>query len=602
MNRVAAALNPGRFPFFPGRLPGFSAMRTAVVFLTLLAAGASTPVPAQERAIEIASFHSAVHVRADGNVDVTETLRVRFTGSWNGIVRAIPVEYATGYGANYTLLLDMRSIEDEAGSKLRNEESRAGRNREFKIWVPGAQDAERTVILRYRVRNGLRFFDEHDELYWNVTGTETEFTVERASARVILPEGVSGIRSTAFTGVEGSVERAVDIREAAGVLEFVATRPLGFREGLTVVVGWNPGIVKRPSHAELITRFLASNVILLVPVLAFFVMLSVWRRHGRDPELGPIAVQYEPPDGLTPAEAGTIVDNSPDMRDITATIVDLAVRKYIVIEEVEEAQLLGLFSSRGFAFRRTRPPEDWQALKTHERKLLDALFDGRSRDRVTTSELENEFYRDLPGISAVLSNALVRDGHYLHHPSHVRLLYAGMAAAAGALVGFGGSALLRMLFGQPSNAAAIAGVLTGLVIAGFGLIMPARTMRGARVLAALRGFEEFLQRVEADRFERIVRTPELFEKFLPFAMAFGVEKKWANAFDDIYQTPPDWYHGRRNDRFLAHVFVSDLGRMAGVTSTAMTKAPRSSSSSGSSGFSGGGFSGGGFGGGGVRGF
>jgi uncharacterized membrane protein YgcG len=577
--------------------------RNASLLIIAFLLDPATPGLAQERSIELASFHSDLLVRPDGTLDVTEKLQVRFTGSWNGIVRSIPVEYATGYGANYTLRLDVRGIEDDRGNKLRVEESRAGRNREFKIWVPDASDAVRSVVLRYRVKNGLRFFDEHDELYWNVTGNDTEFATHTASARVVLPDGVSGVRSTGFTGVEGSVEKAVDIREAAGVVEFRTTRPLGFREGLTVVVGWNPGIVARPSQSDKIIQFLLSNAILVLPLIAGFVMFGLWRRHGRDPELGPIAVQYEPPDGLSPAEAGTIIDNSPDMRDVTATIVDLAVRKYVVIEEVEEQQLFGLLSNKSFAFISKRPREDWQELKPHERKLLDALFDGRHRDRVTTSELENQFYLDLPEIQSVLNQTLVSGGHYLHHPNQVRLLFLGIAVAAGLAIGIGGSVLLEKLLGQPSSAAPVAGVLTGLVIAAFGLIMPARTERGTRTLASLRGFEEFLQRVEGDRFERVVPTPELFERFLPYAMAFGVEKNWARAFDDIYQTPPDWYHGRRGDRFFAHVLVSDLSRMAGTTSSAMTKAPRSSGgSSGSSGFGGGGFSGGGFGGGGTRGF
>jgi uncharacterized membrane protein len=99
----------------------------------------------------------------------------------------------------------------------------------------------------------------------------------------------------------------------------------------------------------------------------------------------------------------------------------------------------------------------------------------------------------------------------------------------------------------------------------------------------------------------MIKTPELFEKYLPYAMAFGVERSWARAFDDIYQSPPDWYRGNDFGGFRAHSFTNSLSRMSSVTGAAMATAPRSGS--GSSGFGGGGgFSGGGFGGGGVGGF
>jgi uncharacterized membrane protein len=162
------------------------------------------------------------------------------------------------------------------------------------------------------------------------------------------------------------------------------------------------------------------------------------------------------------------------------------------------------------------------------------------------------------------------------------------------------------VLGQQPPQAILAGALTTIVIAGFGLVMPARTVRGARAIEELLGFEEFLRRVEKDRFERVVRTPEMFERFLPYAMAFGVEDSWARAFDDIYREPPDWYRGTSVHAFRSQLFATNMARMATVTSSAMTAAPRSSASS--SGFGGGsfggggGFSGGGFGGGRVGGF
>ncbi|MGH7503723.1 MAG: DUF2207 domain-containing protein [Longimicrobiales bacterium] len=564
--------------------------------------GTASPVAAQ-RTLTIERFAADMHVRTNGDVQVSETITVRFTGSWNGIFRTIPVEYRTDQGANYTLQLGMQRITDDAGNELEVETSRDGRNRVFKIWVPGAQDATRTVVLQYVVRNGLRFFEEHDELYWNVTGDETEFEIVSAGANVYLPAEATGIRATAYTGVYGSVDRDVSIDTAGNLIRFDATRPLGFREGLTIVVGWNPGVVERPTSTDRIRDFLLSNFILGVPVLALVGMFALWRSRGRDPELRPITPRYEPPSGFVPAEAGTLIDASPDMRDVTATLVDLAVRGFIRIEETDEKQFFGLLSNQVFTFHLVRGREEWAGLREFERELLDALFKGSKRV-VNTEDLENSFYKDLPGIRSKLSQSLVEGGHYLRHPNRVRIVFGVLAFVAGFGVAFAGSTILVGLLGQQPGPAVIAGVLTGLVVFVFGMIMPARTPEGTRRLEEILGFREFLERVEQDRFERIIKTPEMFESFLPFAMAFGVEKNWARAFDDIYRTPPDWYHGRSPHGFMAHAFTGNLGRMAAVTSTAMRVAPRSSS--GSSGFSsgggGGGFSGGGFGGGGVGGF
>jgi uncharacterized membrane protein len=159
--------------------------------------------------------------------------------------------------------------------------------------------------------------------------------------------------------------------------------------------------------------------------------------------------------------------------------------------------------------------------------------------------------------------------------------------------------MLSGLLGVQMQAFVVAGILSAASIIGFGWFMPARTISGARALAGVLGFEEFLGRVEADRFERMVKTPELFEKYLPFAMALGVEKRWVAAFDDICKRPPEWYRGGDFTGFRASQFVSNMNRMTTAAATAMASAPRSS---GGSGFGGGGSSGGGGGGGGGGGF
>jgi uncharacterized membrane protein len=452
------------------------------------------------------------------------------------------------------------------------------------------------VVIEYRVRNALLFEDEYDELYWNATGDEWPVAIESASASVWLPEGVSGVRAQAFTGGYGSREQAARVAIDGRRITVRASRPLGFREGLTVDVAWDPGVVDRPTVLDKAGFFIRSNLVLLFPGLVFFLLYGIWRRRGRDPEIGSISPQYEPPAGLTPAELGTLIDSSADMRDVTATIVDLAVRGYVSIEETEKKQLFGLFSEKEFGFTLER---DWQgddSLKPHERRLLDALFDGGSRRRVDLSDLQNEFYRVLPGIKDRVFGHLMKRHYYTQRPDKVKQAWIG-GGIAFSIASFVGLGVLSANFGLSFVALLIAGALTLGTVVFFGNIMPARTVTGTRALEQVLGFEEFLNRVEEDRFKRMITGPEQFERFLPFAMALGVEKKWAGAFADIYREPPSWYHGGDMRGFHPSLFVAELSDMSTRSAAAMTSSPRSQGGSGFSG-GGGGFSGGGFGGGG----
>ncbi|CAN5661170.1 DUF2207 domain-containing protein [soil metagenome] len=573
-------------------------MFRATFALLICACVFGTPVAAAERRIEFRELVSSIVVLRDGSIRVTERLTVHFEGEWNGVYRTIPVEYLTNQQLRYRLRLDVVSVTDDAGTELRHDVANEGPNRKIRIWVPGANNATRTVVLTYASPNALRFFDEHDELYWNVTGDAWDFPIQRTRAEVVLPDGVTGVRSASFAGPAGSSQPGTAAQQIGNALYFETDQPLGYRDGLTIVVGWNPGVVHRPTATQKAGALVAANSILLLPLIAFFAMLGLWRRFGRDPDAGSIYVRYEPPPDMTPAEAGTLIDDRPDLRDITATLVDLAVRGYAEINEQQSEQLFGLIKTRDYEIVLLQA-ERWPALKPHERALLQALSVHAHNDRVLLSELQNEFYKHLPAIRKHLNRTLIDGGHYRRHPNHVRAMWIVIAIVTTFAVAMAGGALALRYHISPV-ASVIASALTFLVMAVFGLLMPRRTALGAQTHAWLRGFQEFLDRVEKDRLQRIDTTAATFEKYLPYAMAFGVEKNWARAFQDMATTPPSWYHGAQNGPFRTSMFVADLGRMTGAAGSAMSSAPRSSGS-GSSGFSGG-SSGGGFGGGGGGGF
>jgi hypothetical protein len=594
----AAGLKPGP----PKRIGNYrqSALHKLfrrVCVLALL--GIALAASASARQLKIEKFSAEIFVQPDSTLDVTETIEANFIGVWHGLNRAIPVEYVTPQEFNYSLLVKFEGATDAAGQPLKVESSREGHYLKWKIYVDDATDVVRTIHLHYQVRNALKFFEDHDELYWNVTGDESEVPIDNASAQILLPPGVTGIRTNEFTGSYRSRGQDADVTASENTVEVSMLRPLSFREGLTIVVGWDKGFVKEPGTSVLIGQFLDSNWPIFLPIPVFLFMFWLWLTRGRDPRVGPVAVQYAPPEGMSPAEAGTLVDEDAAMRDITATIVDLAVRGYIVIEEKEKSQMLGLLHNKDYVFHLKKGLQEWTGLKGHELALLAGIFSNGAQTEVELSSLQNVFYKNLPGIKNNIFDELMEHGYFQHRPDYVRSGYVGGGIAAGVLFSFLGTAMSQKL-GMAPAPFIVAAILSAGIIAGFGWFMPARTADGTKALAGVLGFEDFLSHVEAGRMDRISQTPETFEKFLPFAMALGVEKKWVGAFQNIYSQPPSWYQGGYyNGGFYPIMFVNSLDNMTMRASSVMASAPRSS---GGSGFGGGGFSGGGMGGGSVGGF
>ena len=565
-------------------------------FLILLALAA--PAFAKERHLK--KFFSEIVVLPSGSVDVTENITFQFVGGpWHGINRYIPVEYSGPRGLNYTLFLDVKGVTDETGAKLRFETSRERHYLNLKIFIPDADNSTRTVSINYTVSDALKFFDDHDELYWNVTGDEWSIPIESAGAHIVLPEGASNLRAKAFTGAYRSTGRDAVV-ETSGTGVDVQTRdPLPLHEGLTVAVAFDKGAVREPTAFSRLSLYLRSNWPLFLPIAAFFLMFWWWWTRGRDPRLRPIAAQYQPPDNLTPGEVGTLIDNSVDMRDITASIVDLAVRGFLVIEEKQKDQLLGLTHTKDYVFHLKKSRAEWNSLKPHEQELLDGLFSGgNAGDAVPLDALHNTFYANIPGIKNQIFASLMDHSYYTHRPDTVRAAYVGFGVVIGVIL-IGGGVWLSNHSGMAPFPFIVAGLLTGAIVCGFGWFMPARTQAGVRALEGVLGFEDFLAHVESDRFNRTIKTPEMFEKFLPFAMALGVEKNWSKAFQGIYTQPPQWYQGSYGPNFYPYMFANDLNSMSSMAGDVMTSAPRSAEGSAFSGDSGGGGSeGGGFGGGG----
>ncbi|MDX1648887.1 MAG: DUF2207 domain-containing protein, partial [Myxococcota bacterium] len=363
----------------------------ALAGLALLAAGA--PAGAER----LLRFETQLRLAADGSFEVAERLRVDFGAERrHGIFRDVPVAYGRGRAADYRIRVEVRGVTDELGAPRPWEADRRGRDLRIRIGDP-----ERTVsgvqhyVLRYRVERGILWFERHDELYWNATGTGWAMPIEEARARVELPEALApdAVETACYTGALGSVASACRVRATPGVVSFETEGRLGPGEGLSLVVGLPKGVLEEPSRLR---RLLARasdwlSAWLLLPLAALAAMGTMWRREGRDPAAADaLPVRYEPPEGMTPAEVGTVLDESVDRTDLTATILELAVQGRLRIEEEEGTRFLFL-STKDYVLHRTGDATD---LPPFEAALHARLFE--DGDVVRVSSLRNRFHRHLP--------------------------------------------------------------------------------------------------------------------------------------------------------------------------------------------------------------
>jgi uncharacterized membrane protein len=322
-------------------------------------------------------------------------------------------------------------------------------------------------------------------------------------------------------------------------------------------------------------------------------MFTLWWYKGRDPDPGrSVAPMYDPPQGMRPAEVGTLVDDRVNPRDITAILVDLAVRGFVKIVEIQHKALF--FSSRDYELQLLKKPEEWSNLSDYERAMLYKIF-GIAGNTIHLSALRNNFYTVLPTIKSEIVTALKAQGMYAVDPESAGGLWV-LGAIAVALPYIAAQVLHWADFSNSFGPTIVSAAVAALIIFIFGRQLTATSIKGAQTRVQILGFQEFMNRVDADRLKRM--PPDTFEKYLPYAMALGVEHRWAKAFEGLIQNPPTWYQGNWTT-FNTYYFVNNLGYMTDQAISAFVAAPRSSSSSsgwgggGSGGFSGGGSGGGG---------
>lgn len=630
-------------------------------FCLLLTALLALPGPAAGQAPteRILSFHSDIVVHEDASMSVTETITVRATGAQirRGIFRDFPTRYTDALRNNYVVDFQVLDVLRDGRAEPYRVEGVANGKR---VYV-GREDVflesgRYTYTLTYRTDRQLGFFEAHDELYWNVTGNGWVFPIDRASARVVLPANIprDQLRLDAYTGAQGGRDQDYEVtRDLAGEPTFSTTKPLDKFEGLTLVVGWPKGYVQEPMAARRLEYFVRDNpaAVVGVPGLLLVLVYFLWRwsQVGKDPARGAIIPLYSPPDGFSPAAVRYIRRMGFDQQTFTASVLNMAVGGFVKLSQRAKTYTLqrdsgdisGLEPEETAAAEKLLGDGDRLSLsRSNYRKVQEAL-------EATKKSLDQRFGRGyfdknhddfLVGLGLSILVALIVlvlsgtvgtlfflplllipvgiavFGWRMAATERNRIVGAGKALFltlfALPFVGVGAGSLVALAPGGTPIALAICAVL-GALNALFFELLKTPTYTGRALLDKIEGFKMFLTVTEADRMRLLNppdRTPQLFEKYLPYAVALDVEHEWADQFSNVLaqaaqgagEYQPTWYAGSAWRNAGPTGFASSLGSSLTTAIAASSTPPGSSSGSSwsSSGSGGGGGSSGGGGGGG----
>jgi len=609
-------------------------------------------MPATARADErILSYDSTITVHRDGSLEVNEAIRVRAEGKdiRRGIYRDFPTTYPRAGGGKVVVGFDFQSATRDGHKEPWHTESLSNGVR---VYLGSASRTvprgEHTYVLVYRTDRQMGYFADHDELYWNVTGNGWGFAIDRASARLLLPDEIPrpDIRLEGYTGRFGSKGQDFTASLENQAPLFMATRTLKPHEGLTIVAMWPKGYIMpsveatqpraragskhprvrvvtykgNPDHVyrspvEAILRrdlprdsrpvlFGLSGLLLLIAYYYF-----IWKRVGRDPPGRVVVPEYEMPPNLSVAAMRYLVRMDYDNECFAAALLSLAVKGYLRIEQSE-----GLFGfGKNFTLVRERDPGK-TPLSADEQTLLRKIF-GKT-DRL---KLEQENYRRISGARSAhessLDAAYKRGFFSINGGWHLLGILLSVLLMAIALLQPGAADFWpQWYFTSPLGWLTLFTAVATLVVNGvFGRLLRARTVAGQAAMDHIRGFKMYLEVAEREDLERISKpppkmTPALYEAYLPAALALDVGQKWARRFARELEIEPadyrpTWYAGSSWNADNIAGFSSQLGSSLSSAISSASQAPGSSSGGhSSSGGGGGGSSGGGGGGGGGGGW
>jgi uncharacterized membrane protein YgcG len=617
---------------------------------------ASTAAVADER---ILRYVSDVQIQRDSSLEVTETIDVNVEHDRinHGIYRDFPTRYRGRNGTQMHLGFTFENATLD-GASVRASTEPSGNGVRIKIGDPDrlVDIGEHVYVLHYRTTRQIGRFPGFDELYWNATGNVWIFPIDVVEARIRLPVPVKFGQRAAYTGPQGSTaSNAEVVEERPGEITFRTTQPLGPYEGLTVAAAFPKGVVAEPPPSSRLVEMLrdygppAVGLAGLLGMLFFYYV--AWRRAGRDPRAGTIVPIFSPPDDLSPAGIRYVTKMASDNRTFAAALVDMGVKGHVRLVEEDRGWLSGK-KTRLERLNGSTP------LSEEEEAALDCLC--RPGEEIMLEQKNHESFSSAKSALSGVLKARYEGKMFKRNlgwaAAGLLLFFAAMWAVSAAVVvatdgtsfwqigvSLGSLLVAAFLWLALHDSSSVGKCLLSLIgVAAFAvavtlgfpvlaeavnsgwylpLILPALafpivlsafwwiaapTKDGRAVLDHIAGFKQYLSITERERLDRMTPvnpppdTPEVFEKYLPFAIALGVENRWADRFQGVLaaaaahgQQGFAWYSGSSSPWSNPTGFVDNVGSSLSSAVGSASTAP-GSSGGGSSGGGGGGGGGGGW--------
>lgn len=590
----------------------------------------------------ILNYESEIYINEDASMTVEETIKV-YAGGNNikrGIYRDFPTKYEDKLGNNYSVGFEVLEVlRDGKKEKYKTEKEKNG----VRVYIGDSNKTLNpgyyTYTIKYKTNRQIGYFDDHDELYWNVTGNGWNFTIKEASAVVHLPDNadMSKVNLEAYTGKYGETKKKyiANKNEYNNTVTFTTTNVLLPNEGLTIVVGFEKGLVHKPTVQEYIGYWLQDNKGVLVGLCGAVVVIIycfiTWCKVGKDPKKDVIIPRYNPPEGLSPAEVKFIDSMGRYDKVFEASILNLAVKGYIKIENNEE-KIFGIKSNKMTLIKQEKAIED--DISEDERDIYKTLPD------IAVLEYSSSLQRKLQAMQIGQKGFLKKkfNGNMYKRNSGlivgsvimsiivaiISVIFSNKATEEMAVIPFmsiwltvwtigivamfkgrsGPKKIVMALFAIPFLMGEIFGI--GILIHSIGVglallvlllviinvvyafLIKAYTEEGRRIKDEIEGFKLFIKTASEDEIR--MQTPETFDKYFPYAYALGLENEWSKKFENLleeYNYEPTWctgmYYGAT---FHATAFTNSFS--SSFSSSISSASVHPSSSGGGSGFSSGG--------------
>lgn len=541
----------------------------------------------------IKDFNSQIIVNQDSSLDITETI-VADCGNLpdkHGIYRIIPsVSYGED-GEIFKTPIKIKSINNGKGDSYEYQTSNNSKDNTLTIKIGSPNytvSGENTYIISYKVDNAIRFTnDKFDELYWNLNGNFWQLQIDNYSADIIFPETFDSSLSevNVYYGSHGSAELSENFKwQTKNHLYIASNGRLLEGQGITSSITYPKGLFE-PYVAPFYDRF-AWLWLIILPLLFFILCYKIWQKNGRDPQINPtVAPEFEIPEDLNPIDMGMIIsDGKFNNKYLTASIVNLAVKGYLIIEKIDTS---GIIKIKEYNFKKTGsvnlPP-----LTPSEEKLYERLFG--NTDEISTSSLKNKFYVEIPKIQSSSMDYLSSKKWIIKSSRYWQL---GFIVFSISLFIF---SFITMDFNYYFGYGLLA---SSIIIFFFSFVMTKRSIEGARLFKRILGFKLYMSKAEKYR-QQFNEKENIFEIFLPYAIVFGITGLWIKQIRNIYGEKyinsfhPIWFIGT-GQSFNFNSFTSEMKNLSSNIGNTIAQSP-SSGGSGGGGFSGGGGGGGGGGG------